>query len=84
MNIIFVVSKSVDMETTYTEKQFTIGKTKWGILIVEGKRNYISVTKLSNNPFRTLGKEFKSFDEAVSHYKNPTMKLELTKIELGI
>lgn len=70
---------------TYKTTKITIGKkTIFSVMVVSGKYNYISVKKETANPFGLLGKEFKSFDEAVSHYKNPQMKLELTKIELGI
>ena len=71
-----------DNGSTYTTSEFKIGKTTYTVLVVTGKFNYISVKKPS--PWKTLGKQFKNFDEAVSHYKNRQIKLELTKIELGI
>jgi hypothetical protein len=69
--------------STYKSTNVTIGKTIFSVMQVTGKLNYISIRKETNNPFKTLGKDFKNFNEAVRHYKNPTMKVELLKIELG-
>jgi len=69
-------------ESTYKVHKFKIKNTEWMVLVVTGKHNYISVSKKSYQ--RSIGTDFKNFNEAVSHYKNPSIKLELTKIELGI
>lgn len=71
-------------ETTYTTHQITIGKTIFAVTVATGKFNYVSIRKTTNNPFGSLGTEFKNFDEAVSSYKNRTMKVELLKIEMGL
>lgn len=70
--------------STYTTKKFKVGKTEYAVLIVTGKHNYINVRKLTANPFGITGKDFENFDAAVGHYKNRSIKLELTKIELGL
>ena len=70
-------------ETTYTSKKIQIKNTVFSVLIVKGEFNYVSVRKETNNPWKTLGREFKNFDEAIAHYKNPQMKIELLKIETG-
>ena len=68
--------------TTYSTSKFTIGKTEYTVLVVKGKYNYITVKKPS--PWKTLGKQFENFDQAISHYKNAQIKVELLKIELGL
>ena len=71
--------------STYTATKVMIGKkTEYNVLVVTGKFNYVSVRKLTANPFGMLGTDFKNFDEAISHYKNPQMKIELFKIEMGL
>jgi hypothetical protein len=70
-------------DTTYTTHQVTIKNTKWNIMVVKGKFNYISVQKLVTG-MRTMSKDFKTFDEATKNYKNAELKLALLKIELNI
>jgi len=69
------------METTYKSTTFKVTNTVWSLLAVSGKRNYISVRKESNNPFKMTGKEFKNIEEAVEYYKNPVMKASLLVAE---
>lgn len=69
--------------TTYTTTEIKIVNTIYNVMVANGKFNYVSVRKVTANPYGTLGKEFKNFDEAISHYKNAQMKVELLKIELG-
>lgn len=75
------VSKQGD--TTYTTHKIKIGKTEYSVLVAEGGYNYVSIRKETNNPFKTAGQQFKNFDEAIAHYKNPSMKVELMKIQTG-
>jgi len=70
--------------TTYTTHKITVKGNKYSITVVSGVHNYINVSKLTNNPFLTSGKDFKDFDTAVAHYKCADMKLELLKIELNL
>jgi hypothetical protein len=67
--------------TTYKTTTFEIGKTKFSVTIVTGKLNYINVLK--HTAIRSLGKDYQTFEEAISAYKNPQMKVELLKIEMG-
>ncbi len=67
--------------STYKTTTFEIGKTKYSVTVVEGKSNYINVLK--HSAIRSLGKDYQNFDEAVSSYKNPQIKVELLKIEMG-
>jgi hypothetical protein len=67
--------------TKYYSVPFTVKNTKWNVLFVWGKINYVSIKKISNNPFGTIGKEFKNIDEAISVYKTPEMKNQLIQSE---
>jgi hypothetical protein len=69
---------------TYTTTNVQVKGNTFAILVVTGAFNYVSVRKVTNNPFGTLGKEFKNFAEATSHYKSPEMQIALLKVELGI
>lgn len=71
-------------ETNYKTTKFFIGKTQWAVTVATGKSNYVNVNKVSNNPFRSLGKDYSDFDAAVAAYKNPTMKMQLRLIETGL
>lgn len=68
--------------TTYTTTSFNIKNTKYDVMAVSGKYNYINVCKVS--AIRSLGKDFKNFDEATKYYKNPQIKIELLKVEMGL
>ena len=70
--------------TTYETKTFKIKNTEYSVVIASGLNEYVAVKKMTANPFATLGKEFQNFGEAISHYKNPQIKVELLKIELGL
>ena len=63
---------------------FKIGKTEYSVMVVTGKSNFVNVRKMTANPFGLCGTDFENFDAAVKHYKNRSIKLELTKIELGL
>lgn len=69
---------------TYKNYEVLIGKTQYNVMVVTGKYNYINVRKVTSNHFGVCGKDFQSFDQAVSHYKNRQMKIELLKIEMGL
>ena len=72
-------------ETKYTTKEILIKNTKWSILIVSCKINYISIKKITANPYGNCypGKEFKSFAEAQQYYKNHEMKIALLNLEIN-
>ena len=69
---------------TYTTREISVRGNIFAVTVVSGKYNYVSIRKVTNNPFGTIGKEFANFDEAVKNYKSPEMKTELLKIELGL
>ena len=68
--------------TTYTTTSFNIKNTEYRVMVVSGKYNYVNVCKVS--AIRSLGKDFKNFDEATKSYKNPQIKIELLKVEMGL
>ena len=78
-----MTSQFTQNETNYTTTNFFIKNTEYKVLVVEGKFNYINVNKICGYR-RSLGKDFKNFNEAAAAYKNPQIKLELLKIELGL
>jgi hypothetical protein len=67
-------------KTNYTSAKFEVNGTTWELLKAQGSFNYVTVRKLSNNPFKTLGKEFASEDLAIAHYKSMAMKAALIQI----
>lgn len=69
---------------TYTTKEILVKGNIFAVTIVTGRYNYVSIRKVTNNPFGTIGKEFANFDEAARNYKSSEMKTELLKIELGL
>jgi len=70
-------------ETTYTAHTFEIKNTTYEVIVVQGKSNYVNVNKKCKYR-RTFGKDFANFDVAAKNYKNPQIKIELLKIELGL
>lgn len=69
---------------TYTTREISVKGNTFAVTVVTGKYNYVSIRKITNNPFGTIGKEFANFTEAAKNYKSAEMKTELLKIELGL
>jgi len=72
------------MNTNYNTISITVKGNIFSVTIASGLNNYISVRKETNNPYKTLGKEFANFDAAQQHYKCADMKVELLKLEMGL
>lgn len=68
----------------YETTQVTVKGNVWSVTVVTGAFNYISILKVTNNPWKTLGKRYESFDEAQQNYKCAEMKLALLSIETGL
>lgn len=68
-------------DTSYYSHMFSAKGNDWRVLFAWGKSNYVSVTKLTNNPFGTVGRDFNNVDEAIAHYKTPEMKAQLIYAE---
>lgn len=78
--------KNTDMNTTattYTTTEIIVKGNTWSVTIAKGQRNYVSIRKETNNPYKTAGKEFESLTAASNHYKCPEMKIALLQIELN-
>ena len=71
------------MKTTYNTIAITVKGNIFSITIASGLNNYIAIRKETNNPYKTLGKQFSNFDEAQQNYKCAEMKTALLKLELG-
>jgi len=59
--------------TIYKALTITSDKTKYSFMKVYGVHNYVTI-KNNNSPWKTLGKQFNSFDDAQTNYKNPKLK----------
>jgi hypothetical protein len=68
---------------TYDSFNFYIANTEYRVTVATGKSNYVSVRKVTAMTSR-IGTDFKTFSDAISHYKNPSIKVELLKIEMGL
>ena len=64
-------------QTTYQSVTIEVKGNKWSVLRASGKRNYVSIRKETNNPYKTMGKQFATEDEALAHYKSPAMQAAL-------
>lgn len=67
--------------TIYRGTEIKVKNTRYHVTIASGKNNYVNILKLTANPFGYAGKRFNNFDEAIANYKNPSMKVELLKLE---
>lgn len=74
----------IENNTTYTTREISVKGNIFAVTIVTGRFNYVSIRKVTNNPFGTIGKEFANFTEAAKNYKSAEMKTELLKLELGL
>jgi len=65
------------MTTSYNTVKVTAKGNIFSVTQAKGKHNYISVLKETNNPFKTLGKQFSDFDAAQQNYKCADLKVAL-------
>lgn len=63
---------------------FEVKGDTYKVLHATGKNGYVNVRKHTNNPYKGLGKQFPTFDDAIANYKSADMKVELLKAELGL
>jgi len=57
-----------ETQTTYHSFNVTVRGNIWSVGVQTGKYNGITVRKVSNNPFGTVGKFFETWDDVFSHY----------------
>lgn len=53
----------------------------WGKSFKGVPKSYITVRKVTNNPFGMLGTQFENVNEAIKKYKSPTMISNLAQAE---
>jgi hypothetical protein len=70
--------------TTYTTYQKEIKGNVFRIITAKGTSNYVNVTKVTNNPYRGMGKDFKDFNHAQNAYKCADLKLFILEVEMGL
>jgi hypothetical protein len=72
------ISETICKTTNSVYRYVTVesGKTVFGFMVrtIESRIDYVSVAKLSSNPFMTAGARFESFDAAQERYKSPLVK----------
>ena len=77
-------NQEIANDSIYTTTTFFLKNTEYRVMVVTGKYNYVNVRKVTANPYGICGKDFTNFDEATKAYKNPQIKVELLKIEMGL
>jgi hypothetical protein len=70
--------------TTYTIYSKEVKGNIWNVMVVQGKYNYVNVSKATNNPYRGAGKDFENFDKAQCAYKCDGLKAFILQVELGL
>ena len=63
--------------TTYKSVSVNALGNTFSFMTASGKSNYISVRKETNNPFKSLGKEFSTWSEVEAHYQSPAMQIAI-------
>jgi hypothetical protein len=69
-------SEITSLETNgakYSSVTISGHKNQYTFTRVAGKYNYVAILKM-NNPYKTLGKQFESFDKAQEAYRLPELK----------
>jgi hypothetical protein len=72
-----VVTATTVNGTTYTAVQIKVSGNVFSFMQVSGRFNYVNITKVTNNPFRTSGKQFDSWADAEAAYKSPEMQIAI-------
>lgn len=72
-----MVKTTVYGNTTYKLTEIKAGGNTFSFLVAMGAINYISVRKETNNPGKTVGKEFKNWKEVEAHYKSADMQIAI-------
>lgn len=64
MEINLVSSENIEGSTYNSYKGIKIKGADYRVMVVSGKRNYVNIKKISNNPWRGMGNDFESFEQA--------------------
>jgi len=78
------VNTTTANNSTYKSVEIKANGSKWSFMQVSGKINYISVCKVTNNHFATLGKEFKSWEEVENHYNSREMQMAIFSAQTAL
>lgn len=70
--------------TTYHTIEFKALGNTWTACVASGLFNYVQITKMTNNPFRGMGKQFDTWEAAAASYRSPAMKTALLMAELNL
>ena len=68
---------TVANNTEYKSTTANANGNTFSFLQATGTFNYISVRKETNNPFKSAGKEFKTWEEVEAHYKSADMQIAI-------
>lgn len=71
------VSINIANDSTYKSTDIKANGQVFGFMQVSGKFNYINVVKLSSNPFKTVGKDFNTWEEVEAAYKSADMQIAI-------
>jgi hypothetical protein len=63
--------------STYKSVEIKVKGNIFCFMAVTGKFNYINVSKVTNNPFRTAGKVFENWEFAEANYGSPEMQMAI-------
>jgi hypothetical protein len=75
--------------TTYTTTTLDIAGNSYRFTQASGRaakglNDYVNITKLTNNPFRTTGRDFATWDDACQAYKSGDMKAAILQVEVAM
>jgi len=68
----------------YTTTKVEAKGNIWAITVTTGRFNYITVRKVTNNPYKGPGRRFDNFNEAQTAYKCEALKMQLILLETGL
>lgn len=68
----------------YTTTKIEVKGNIWAVTVATGRFNYITVRKVTNNPFKGPGRSFENFTEAQAAYKCEDLKTKLLLLETGL
>lgn len=63
--------------STYKSIEVPVKGNVFSFMQVSGKINYVNICKLTNNPFRTVGKQFDNWEAAEANYASADMHIAI-------
>jgi hypothetical protein len=71
------VETTIANGSTYKSIEVPVKGNTFLFMQVSGKSNYVSITKLTNNPFVTAGRMFESWEQAETKYTSADMHIAI-------